>query len=131
VWIGRPHLDFEALQGEHGRRVADVAVGDVRLDAEDGGPEPERWHVGSVSLDAGERLRRAPVQGAASTTKGCGVPGQGPTYPHPRRLTSDKGGQTSRIVRYDLASGVRIVVVDGLSDGGWHEPGGRCSSPTG
>src|SRR5919205_374816 len=37
---------------------------------------------------------------------------------------SDKGGYTSRIVRRDLESGERTVIVDGLPDGGWHEPGG-------
>lgn len=35
-----------------------------------------------------------------------------------------KGGYHSRVVRYDLSSGDRDVVVDGLPDGGWHEPGG-------
>ena len=39
-------------------------------------------------------------------------------------LVSDKGGYTSRIVGYDLATGERTVIVDGLPDGGWHEPGG-------
>ncbi|MDD9207929.1 hypothetical protein PU560_15845 [Georgenia sp. 10Sc9-8] len=36
----------------------------------------------------------------------------------------DKGGYHSRIVRYDLGTWERDVVVDGLPDGGWHEPGG-------
>ncbi len=44
---------------------------------------------------------------------------------------SAKGGHTSRIVRYDLASGGRTVVVDGLPDGGWHEPGGPVFGPDG
>jgi alkylated DNA repair protein (DNA oxidative demethylase) len=39
-------------------------------------------------------------------------------------FVSDKGGYTSRIVGYDLATGERTVIVDGLPDGGWHEPGG-------
>ncbi|MEU2611493.1 hypothetical protein ABZ570_07905 [Micromonospora sp. NPDC007271] len=44
---------------------------------------------------------------------------------------SDKGGYTSRIVRYDLDSGERRVIVDGLPDGGWHEPGGPVFGPDG
>jgi hypothetical protein len=44
---------------------------------------------------------------------------------------SDKGGHESRIVRYDLGSGERTVVVDGLPDGGWHEPGGPVFGPDG
>jgi glucose/arabinose dehydrogenase len=35
-----------------------------------------------------------------------------------------KGGYHSRIVRYSRSTGERSVVVDGLPDGGWHEPGG-------
>ena len=42
---------------------------------------------------------------------------------------SDKGGYHSRIVRYDLQSGQRTMVVDGLPNGGWHEPGGPIFSP--
>lgn len=44
---------------------------------------------------------------------------------------ADKGGHASRIVRYDVASGERSVVVDGLPDGGWHEPGGPVFGPDG
>jgi glucose/arabinose dehydrogenase len=44
---------------------------------------------------------------------------------------SEKGGYTSRIVRYDLQTKERTVVVDGLPDGGWHEPGGPVFSPDG
>src|SRR5699024_219330 len=44
---------------------------------------------------------------------------------------ADKGGYHSRIVRYDLASGERELVVDGLPDGGWHEPGGPVFGPDG
>jgi glucose/arabinose dehydrogenase len=44
---------------------------------------------------------------------------------------SDKGGYTSRVVRYDLRSRERTVVVDGLPDGGWHEPGGPVFGPDG
>ncbi|WP_219417395.1 PQQ-dependent sugar dehydrogenase [Pseudonocardia nigra] len=44
---------------------------------------------------------------------------------------ADKGGHASRIVRYDVASGERTVVVDGLPDGGWHEPGGPVFGPDG
>ena len=42
---------------------------------------------------------------------------------------SDKGGYHSRIVKYDLQSGQRTIVVDGLPNGGWHEPGGPIFSP--
>jgi glucose/arabinose dehydrogenase len=44
---------------------------------------------------------------------------------------SDKGGYTSRIIRYGLATGERTVVVDGLPNGGWHEPGGPVFGPDG
>src|SRR5581483_6221873 len=33
--VDRPHLDAEPLQGKHGRRIADMAVGDVGLDGEE------------------------------------------------------------------------------------------------
>jgi glucose/arabinose dehydrogenase len=42
---------------------------------------------------------------------------------------SDKGGYHARIVRYDLQSGQRTMVVDGLPNGGWHEPGGPIFGP--
>jgi len=42
-----------------------------------------------------------------------------------------KGGYHSRIVRYELATGERTIVVDGLPDGGWHEPGGPVFGPDG
>jgi glucose/arabinose dehydrogenase len=44
---------------------------------------------------------------------------------------ADKGGSTSCIARYDLASDERAGVVDGLPDGGWHEPGGPVFGPDG
>jgi glucose/arabinose dehydrogenase len=44
---------------------------------------------------------------------------------------TDKGGYHSRVVRYDLATLERDVVVDGLPDGGWHEPGGPVFGPDG
>ena len=46
-------------------------------------------------------------------------------------FVSEKGGHTSRIVRIDLATLERTVVVDGLPDGGWHEPGGPVLGPDG
>src|SRR5919206_2539782 len=42
---------------------------------------------------------------------------------------SDKGGYHARIVKYDLQSGQRSIVVDGLPNGGWHEPGGPLFRP--
>ena len=44
---------------------------------------------------------------------------------------SAKGGHQSRIVRYDLADGRATTIVDGLPDGGWHEPGGPVFGPDG
>lgn len=44
---------------------------------------------------------------------------------------SVKGGYHSHIDRYDLETGERTVVVDGLPDGGWHEPGGPVFGPDG
>jgi hypothetical protein len=44
---------------------------------------------------------------------------------------SSKGGYHSRIARFDLATGERTVIVDGLPDGGWHEPGGPVFGPDG
>ena len=46
-------------------------------------------------------------------------------------FVSDKGGYHSRIVRHDLVTGERTVVVDELPDGGWHEPGGPVFGPDG
>ena len=40
-----------------------------------------------------------------------------------------KGGYTTRVVRHDLATGERTVIVDGLPNGGWHEPGGPLFGP--
>jgi glucose/arabinose dehydrogenase len=45
---------------------------------------------------------------------------------------SAKGGYHSRITRYDRETGGdATVVVDGLPDGGWHEPGGPVFGPDG
>ncbi|MCW2640223.1 MAG: hypothetical protein JWP76_2529 [Dactylosporangium sp.] len=44
---------------------------------------------------------------------------------------ADKGGYHSRIVRYGRFTGERTGVVDGLPDGGWHEPGGPVFGPDG
>ncbi|MGC9665317.1 PQQ-dependent sugar dehydrogenase [Planosporangium sp. 12N6] len=46
-------------------------------------------------------------------------------------LVSCKGGRQSRIDRIDLATGAREVLVDGLPNGGWHEPGGPVFGPDG
>jgi glucose/arabinose dehydrogenase len=46
-------------------------------------------------------------------------------------FVSEKGGHTSRIVRIELDTLERTVVVDGLPDGGWHEPGGPIVGPDG
>src|SRR3954467_15757176 len=40
-----PGLDAEALQREHRRGVADVAVRDVGLDGQNRGHGPTRWHT--------------------------------------------------------------------------------------
>jgi len=42
---------------------------------------------------------------------------------------SVKGGYHAHIDRYDLRTGRRTVIVDGLPSGGWHEPGGPVFSP--
>lgn len=44
---------------------------------------------------------------------------------------AEKGGYHSRIVRFDRRTNERTVVVDGLPDGGWHEPGGPLFGPDG
>jgi glucose/arabinose dehydrogenase len=44
---------------------------------------------------------------------------------------ADKGGYHSRIVRYGLFTGERTGVVDGLPDGGWHDPAGPVFGPDG
>jgi glucose/arabinose dehydrogenase len=44
---------------------------------------------------------------------------------------SVKGGYYTHIDRYDLQTGERTVVVDGLPNGGWHEPGGPVFGPDG
>ena len=45
---------------------------------------------------------------------------------------SSKGGYHSRITRYDQETGGDAnVIVDGLPDGGWHEPGGPVFGPDG
>lgn len=40
-----------------------------------------------------------------------------------------KGGYYMRVVRHNLASGEREVVVDKIPSGGWHEPGGPIFGP--
>jgi glucose/arabinose dehydrogenase len=40
-----------------------------------------------------------------------------------------KGGYKSRVVRYDVATRERAVLIDQLPQGGWHEPGGPVFSP--
>jgi hypothetical protein len=42
--VDPPDLEAQALQGKGRRRVADMAIGDVRLDREDG----HRWGCGSA-----------------------------------------------------------------------------------
>ena len=42
---------------------------------------------------------------------------------------SVKGGYHAHVDRYDLKTGERTVVVDGLPSGGWHEPGGPVFGP--
>src|SRR4051794_9052473 len=44
---------------------------------------------------------------------------------------SVKGGYHSHIDRYDLKTRQRTVVVDGLPNGGWHEPGDPVFGPDG
>jgi hypothetical protein len=46
-------------------------------------------------------------------------------------LVSCKGGHESRIDRIDPAAGRIETLVDGLPDGGWHEPGGPVLGPDG
>src|SRR4051794_18697206 len=49
-----------------------------------------------------------------------------------RVYVSSKGGYHSRITRYDQETGGDgTVIVDGLPDGGWHEPGGPLFGPDG
>ena len=59
--------------------------------------------------------------------------------PGPRGMTvhdgglyvSAKGGYHMHIDRYDLATRERTVIVDGIPNGGWHEPGGPVFGPDG
>jgi glucose/arabinose dehydrogenase len=44
---------------------------------------------------------------------------------------SVKGGHHTHIDRIDLESGERTIIIDGLPDGGWHEPGGPLFGPDG
>lgn len=44
---------------------------------------------------------------------------------------STKGGYTARIIRYDLRTRERRVLIDGIPSGGWHEPGGPHFGPDG
>jgi glucose/arabinose dehydrogenase len=45
---------------------------------------------------------------------------------------SSKGGYHARVTRYDQETGRDgTVIVDGLPDGGWHEPGGPLFGPDG
>ncbi|MGK5741263.1 PQQ-dependent sugar dehydrogenase [Micromonospora sp. URMC 103] len=46
-------------------------------------------------------------------------------------LVSCKGGRNARIDRINLTNGRRDVLVDGLPNGGWHEPGGPVFGPDG
>ena len=40
-----------------------------------------------------------------------------------------KGGYLARVVRYDMATGERVILHDKIPSGGWHEPGGPLFSP--
>ena len=44
---------------------------------------------------------------------------------------SVKGGYDMRVTRHDLRTRERVVLVDGLPSGGWHEPGGPVFGPDG
>ncbi|MCM0674555.1 hypothetical protein NCC78_07630 [Micromonospora phytophila] len=46
-------------------------------------------------------------------------------------LVSCKGGRHARIDHIDIATGSSRVLVDGLPNGGWHEPGGPVFGPDG
>jgi glucose/arabinose dehydrogenase len=46
-------------------------------------------------------------------------------------LVSCKGGHQSRIDRIDPGTGAIETLIDGLPDGGWHEPGGPVLGPDG
>ncbi|AUX30712.1 lipoprotein [Sorangium cellulosum] len=40
-----------------------------------------------------------------------------------------KGGYNMRVTRHDLRTRERVVLVDGIPSGGWHEPGGPVFGP--
>lgn len=42
---------------------------------------------------------------------------------------SCKGGYLARIVRYDVKTREREVLIEKILSGGWHEPGGPVFSP--
>lgn len=44
---------------------------------------------------------------------------------------SVKGGYQTRIIRYDIKSRKKEILIDKIPDGGWHEPGGPVIGPDG
>ncbi len=56
---------------------------------------------------------------------------RGVAYRDDAIYVSVKGGYHTHIDRYDLNTGRRTVVVDGIPNGGWHEPGGPVFGPDG
>ncbi len=56
---------------------------------------------------------------------------RGVSYRDGAIYVSVKGGYHTHIDRYDLQTGERTIIVDGLPNGGWHEPGGPVFGPDG
>lgn len=54
---------------------------------------------------------------------------RGVTYRDGYIYVSCKGGYFARVVRYDVKTKERTILVDTIPSGGWHEPGGPVFSP--
>ncbi|MCP8968394.1 PQQ-dependent sugar dehydrogenase [Ectobacillus ponti] len=54
---------------------------------------------------------------------------RGVTYRDGSIYVSCKGGYHARIVKYDVATRERTVLIESIPSGGWHEPGGPVFSP--
>lgn len=76
-------------------------------------------------------LRLLPTGGVdVFATETLGGP-RGVTYRDGYLYVSCKGGYLTRIVRYNVETGERQVLIEKIPSGGWHEPGGPVFGPDG
>lgn len=66
----------------------------------------------------------------ALAIEGLGGP-RGMAWRDGQLYVSLKGGYEMRVVKYDLATRERSIVISGVPSGGWHEPGGPVFGPDG